>query len=60
MCAGASYWTQLRKVVIGASDEKRGFSRLTQNVLHPKTEVVKGVMQEECAELLRAFFQNKR
>ena len=60
MCAGASYWTQLRKVVIGASDEKRGYRRLNQNVLHPKTEVVTGVMREECAEILKAFFQNKR
>ena len=60
MCAGASYWTQLQKIVIGASDEKRGFRRLTENILHPKTEIIKGVMQEECSVLLKTFFARKR
>lgn len=60
MCAGASYWTQLKKVVYGSSDEKRGFSRITENLLHPKTEITKGVMENECGEIIRLFFSKKR
>ena len=60
MCGGASYWTQLKKIVFGATDEKRGFSSLTQNILHPKTEVESGLMKEECSKLLTDFFQSKR
>lgn len=59
MCAGASYWTQLKKVVYGASDEKRGFSNKS-NLLHPKTEITKGVMATECTALLTSFFEKKR
>ena len=60
MCGGAAYWTQLKKVVYGAKDEKRGFSTLTQNILHPKTEIEGGLLQEECAKLLSDFFKSKR
>ncbi|MBT6439795.1 MAG: nucleoside deaminase [Flavobacteriales bacterium] len=60
MCAGAAYWAQLRKVVIGASDEQRGFLKLSENVLHPKTEVITGIMKEECSTLLNTFFAKKR
>lgn len=60
MCAGASYWTQLKRVVYGAKDTKRGYSQLPENILHPKTEVVGGVLVEECTELLSCFFKNKR
>jgi len=60
MCAGASYWTQLKKVVYGAKDIKRGYSQLSENILHPKTEVISGVMAVECAKLLTNFFQRKR
>ena len=60
MCAGASYWAQLKKIVFGASDKKRGFQKKAGNVLHPKTECVKGVMAEECAQLLTDFFASKR
>ena len=60
MCAGASYWAQLNKIVFGASDEKRGFQNMLGLVLHPKTECVKGVMAEECAQLLTDFFASKR
>ena len=60
MCGGAAYWTQLKKVVYGAKDEKRGFSTLTQNILHPKTEIEGGLLQEECAKLLFDFFKSKR
>ena len=59
MCAGASYWTQIGKIVFGAKEEKRGF--LTMNTtLHPKTKVIGGVLQEECGKLLTRFFVEKR
>lgn len=60
MCAGALYWSHITKVVYGASDEKRGFSKLNQPVLHPKTIIVKGVLEEECSTLLKEFFALKR
>lgn len=60
MCGGASYWAQLKKIVFGAADEKRGFSILSENILHPKTEVESGLMKEECSKLLTDFFQSKR
>ena len=60
MCAGASYWAQLKKIVFGASDNKRGFQKKAENVLHPKTEFKTGVMSEECAQLLTDFFASKR
>ena len=60
MCGGAAYWTQLKKVVYGAKDEKRGASTLEQNILHPKTEIEGGLLQEECAKLLSDFFKSKR
>lgn len=59
MCAGALFWSQISQVVIGARDEKRGF--INQNVkLHPKTEIITGVMENECAILVKDFFKNKR
>ena len=60
MCAGASYWTQLKKVVFGASDKKRGFSNLKENILHPKTEIISGILEEECSKILKEFFKKKR
>lgn len=60
MCAGAAYWAQIDRVVIGAKDEKRGFSRLQDNLLHPKTQVKTGVMANDCSELLQRFFADKR
>lgn len=59
MCAGASYWAQLGKIVYGASDITRGFNA-TSVKLHPKTKVVSGVLQEECSLLLKQFFIEKR
>lgn len=59
MCAGASYWTQIGRIVYGASEPKRGFTNL-KTTLHPKTEVLGGVLQENCAELLQLFFVEKR
>lgn len=60
MCAGALAWAQLGKLVYGADDEKRGFSRLTPAVLHPKTEIVSGILADECGSLVKQFFQRKR
>ncbi len=60
MCAGASFWTRIGKIVYGASDDRRGFSRLAENILHPSTEVVSGVLADECSFLMKAFFQTKR
>lgn len=60
MCAGASFWTQIGKIVFGAYDEKRGFSKLKKPVLHPKTEVISGVLETESKQLLRDFFSRKR
>ena len=59
MCAGASYWAQLGKIVYGASEEKRGFIKLN-TTLHPKTKVIGGVLEKECSKLLTRFFIEKR
>lgn len=59
MCGGALFWSQIGKVVYGASDEKRGYRKAGNN-LHPKTEIVAGVMEDECATLLKTFFQKLR
>ena len=59
MCAGALYWSQISKVVFGASDENRGFEKMGTQ-LHPKTNVVRGVLAEEASELIKRFFANKR
>ncbi len=60
MCAGALGWSQIGKIVYGASDEKRGFKKCAPNVLHPKTEIIGGVFEIECAELIQEFFKPKR
>ena len=60
MCAGAIGWSQLGRLIYGASDEKRGFRRFAPEALHPKTEVVNGVLEEECAQLMKDFFKKKR
>lgn len=60
MCAGALYWSQVSKVVFGAADEKRGFSTINTRMLHPKTQVSSGIMEHNCAELMKTFFKNKR
>ena len=59
MCAGASYWTQIGKIVYGASDTQRGFVHY-KTALHPKTKVVKGVLKEKCSKLITKFFIEKR
>ena len=60
MCAGALHWAQLGRVVFGAFDEKAGFRRIGAALLHPKTQVVGGVLEAECADLIKAFFKRKR
>lgn len=60
MCAGAGFWTQLDRIVFGASDEKRGYGLLGDSLIHPRTQIKKGVLADECAELLRDFFRSKR
>ena len=60
MCAGAIAWAQTGKVVYGASDPKRGFSMFSPSLMHPKTEVVRGILAEECGSLVTDFFKNKR
>jgi tRNA(adenine34) deaminase len=59
MCAGASYWTQIGKIVYGASEEKLGFSNL-ETKLHPKTKIVSGILKKECSFILKKFFIEKR
>ncbi len=60
MCAGAAYWTRIGKIVYGAGDEKKGYTQLKKPVLHPKTEVVNGVLETECSELMSSYFKQKR
>ena len=60
MCAGALGWSQIPRVVYGAADEKRGFRRFAPQALHPRCEVVSGVLEEECSTLMKSFFQRKR
>jgi tRNA(adenine34) deaminase len=60
MCAGACFWAQMGAVVYGADDEKRGYSLFGQNILHPKTRIIKGVLKEKNSALLKAFFRKMR
>ncbi len=61
MCAGAIGWSQLGKLVYGATDTKRGYNLLNEKrVLHPKTKIQSGILQDECANLMRTFFLKKR
>ena len=60
MCAGAIAWAQLAEVVYGASDEKRGFSRYSNQILHPKTKLTKGILAEDCEKIMKDFFAGKR
>ena len=60
MCAGAIGWAQVSRLVYGATDEKRGYFQFAPRALHPKTEVVSGVLEEECSWLMKEFFKAKR
>ena len=60
MCGGALAWSQMGRVVYGAADPKRGYSTYSERIMHPRTEVVAGVLKEECEELMRSFFDKLR
>jgi tRNA(adenine34) deaminase len=60
MCAGASYWFQLSRIVFGAYDTRMGFGRINQQITHPKTLITGGIHENECAEIIRDFFRSKR
>jgi tRNA(adenine34) deaminase len=60
MCAGASMWTQIGKIIYGAPDIKKGFLKLDSPVLHPKTKIAGGILEDECAKIIRDFFAKKR
>lgn len=60
MCAGALGWSQIQRVVYGAPDDKRGYRKIAPTALHPKTEVVAGVCEDECRELMQSFFRERR
>ncbi len=60
MCAGALGWAQVKRVVFGASDGKRGFTRFAPNALHPKATVTKGILEEECSTIVTNFFHSRR
>jgi len=60
MCAGAIGWAQVSTVVYGAGDEKKGYSLISPKALHPKTTIKTGILENQCAELMKSFFKNKR
>lgn len=60
MCAGALHWTHITKIVYGASDEKKGYTKINQPLLHPKTIVVKGILEQQCSAIVKNFFASKR
>jgi len=60
MCAGAAFWTRISRLVYGAGDEKRGYTLTGNHILHPKTIVSRGILEEECSALLESFFEKKR
>ncbi len=62
MCAGALYWSKIGRIVYGASDPKNGYLHITgaNSPFHPKTTLTKGIMEQECATLMKTFFQQKR
>jgi tRNA(adenine34) deaminase len=60
MCAGALRWAQLDRLVFGAPDEKRGYSRISPRLLHPKTTVTSGILADDCADLMKLFFARFR
>jgi len=60
MCAGAVFWSQIGRIVYGAGDDQRGFMRYGREMLHPKTRIEYGVLNEECSEIMKQFFAQKR
>lgn len=60
MCAGALFWAQIGRIVYGAGDPKRGFSVIDGHLLHPRTKTSKGILEEECSQIMKTFFEQKR
>lgn len=60
MCAGAVFWSQIGAIKYGAKDKKRGFTNNPQHLLHPKTKLTGGVLENDCSEILKTFFRKKR
>jgi len=60
MCAGACFWSQLKSVIYGTSDEKRGYRKIKTPVLHPKTRVLGGILENQCSTILKKYFNSKR
>ncbi len=60
MCAGAAFWTQIGKIIFGAADPRRGYRNVASSIIHPKTEVLNGIMAEECGRIVVNFFKEKR
>jgi len=60
MCAGAAYWTRISKIVYATKDEKRGYSKIKEQIIHPKTKEISGVLEKESKDLLKRFFKDKR
>jgi len=60
MCAGATYWAQLSRIVFGAADDRHGYKKAGDKLLHPKTELIGGLMEKQSSDLLKKFFQKKR
>ncbi len=60
MCIGASYWAQISTLVYGASDEKMGYSNINQQLIHPKTQIIPGILETQCSAILKDFFRKKR
>lgn len=60
MCAGALYWSQIGKIIFGAPDQKRGYRTVKSKILHPKTEVIEGVLAKDCKQILDKFFNTIR
>jgi tRNA(adenine34) deaminase len=60
MCAAALAWSQVKRVVYGAPDSKRGYSKFTPSLMHPKTEITSGILAEECSKIVTDFFKAKR
>jgi len=60
MCAGALYWARIGKIIYGTQDEKKGYTTIGANLLHPKTKVGMGLLMDECGDLMKAYFKSKR
>ena len=60
MCAGAIGWAQIPRIVYGAADDKRGFRRFAPQAMHPKAEIIGGILKADCSELMKTFFKNRR